>query len=368
MDGNGNSSVNMGLSPDNFSEILSSLSTSKHLWVGYSGGLDSRVLLELTIDSFRSHPEYQINAVHVHHGLNPKADEWVEHCEATCAKLEVPLTVLWVDAKVTDGRSPEEVAREARFAAFENFLSSSDCLLLGHHAEDQAETILLRLFRGAGPKGLGGIPEKSKVGQADLIRPLLSFSKEDLKAYAEHKNLQWIEDDSNLNTRFDRNFLRHEIMPKLTARWPRVVRSVSRAGALCLETATAVQVLASKDFQLVVKTNDTNNTSNANNNDTLSVSKLLNLETSRRRGVIRYWLQNQGCLLPSFDHMERIDREILLAQPGSHPQLKIGSYEIRREKDILKVEHLTEITTGHGHRFGLRHCEPSDSEGEAIQE
>ena len=337
--------MNTILTPQQILSNIISLTTSKKLIVAFSGGMDSHVLLDLVVKTKVLSPDYQVSALHVHHGISPNADEWAEHCETICKELEIPCTVLWVDGSVKDGGSPEEMAREARFEAFENFLQPHECLLMAHHEADQAETILLRLFRGTGPLGLGGIPEKAKVGQSELIRPLLHIPKDALLQYASENHLQWIEDESNTNTRFDRNFLRHEILPTLYARWPRVLRSVNRSGALCLETATAVQVLALKDLEMVLSKNannskETHNSKNAQNTETfetLSVSKLLGLDPVRRKGVIRCWLQRLGFALPSRSHMERIDREVLNAKPGSKPRLKISEYEIKRIKDELSV-------------------------------
>lgn len=309
-------------------KILQEHTHCTRFWVAYSGGLDSHVLLDLLHQSLAFNSTLKIGAVHVHHGLSPHADAWMKHCELVAAKLQIPFTVLWVDASERDGRSPEEIAREARFAAFENFLQTDECLLMAHHAADQAETILLRLFRGTGPLGLGGMPSHGKLGRGEFVRPLLSFSKEELKDYAIMRGLQWIEDESNSNTRFDRNFLRQEIVPLLVARWPKVLRSVSRAGALCLETATVVQVMASADYA-TVKSETPNQ---------LSTAKLLKLDVFRRKAVLRYWLQNLGFALPSLSHLERIDKEVLQAKPGSKPRLKISDYEIRRLKDELMVQ------------------------------
>lgn len=317
----------LNLSPEWLLSIIQANTDAKRLWVGYSGGVDSQVLLEVVYQALHSKTDYHLGAIHIHHGLSPNADAWMQHCENECAKLQIPLHVIWVDASVKDGRSPEEVAREARFQAFENFIKKDECLLLAHHAEDQAETILLRLFRGSGPQGLSGMQCKTTVGEGDLVRPLLSQSKEAIVHYAEDRKLKWINDESNFNTRFDRNFLREEIMPRLSARWPRVVRSVGRAGALCFETATAIQVLAEEDLNSV----------KGNSPDTLSVKKLLSLEPVRRRGVLRYWLSRQKLLLPSRDHLARIDREILQAKPDSKPRLKLGNYELRRIKGELKA-------------------------------
>jgi len=319
------------LTPQKIRKYIQTLTDSKHLWVGYSGGVDSHVLLDLMVHAFAMEPDYQVGAVHVHHGLHNDADAWVKQCEQICASLQIPLKVLWVDASVKEGGSPEEAAREARFQALEEFLSEEEALLLGHHESDQAETILFRLFRGAGPKGLGGMETKVNFGKSHLIRPLLSVPKEDILSYAKQRNLKWIEDDSNQNCRFDRNFLRNEIIPQLTARWPRVLRSINRTGVLCLETATAVQALALQDLPAV----------KGKVEGTLSVSQLLKLESTRRRGVIRLWLQLQGFSFPSQDHMERIEREVLKAKSGAKPRLKISHYEIKRKKDELMVNLFT---------------------------
>lgn len=325
------------LTPQGISELLANHPSTTQFVVAYSGGVDSHVLLDLMAEVCLS-THLTVSALHIHHGLSKNADLWAQHCEKICAKLQVPLTVIWVDATMTEGRSPEEIAREARFTAFEKFLRPNECLLLAHHAEDQAETILLRLFRGAGPQGLGGMAERATLGEGEIFRPLLTVAKEDILKYARSRNLQWVEDESNQNTAFDRNFLRQEILPKLTHRWPRVVRSVSRSGALCLETATAIQELAKQDFMNVAGSVP----------ESLSIVSLLKLDFQRRKAVIRFWLQLHACLPPSRDHMHRIDQEILQAKPDAKPKLKLGDYELRRhKKDLILIK----LAVSQGKRF-----------------
>jgi len=306
---------------------LRSLTQVKHFWVGYSGGLDSHVLLDLLAQVCLRNPGYTLQVIHVHHGLSGQADDWVTHCEAVCSALELPLMVLNVSVNTADGRSLEEVAREARFRALSEYLTDTNCLLLAHHADDQAETTLLRLFRGAGPAGLGSMSEKTALGNSELIRPLLSIPKERLLEYAMHWKLRWIEDESNQNIRFDRNFVRHEILPRLKIRWPQVVRSLNRTATLCLEASQVIQALAARDWLEVQGFSE----------KSLSVAGLLKLNRTRRGAVIRYWLQIQQYAPPSRDHVERINREILKARAGAKPRLKVGNYEISRRRDDLIV-------------------------------
>jgi tRNA(Ile)-lysidine synthase len=316
------------LTPESTLKTVQNLSQAKILWVAFSGGLDSHVLLDLLVQATKNISDFKLGALHIHHGISDFADSWVQHCERVCLEYQIPLKILYVDGRVTDGRSPEAVAREARFAAFENFLGENEALLLAHHGADQAETILFRLFRGSGPLGLGGMRAKVALGKGELIRPLLEMPKDAILKYVEHRNLNWIEDDSNKDKRFDRNFLRHEVMPILNARWPHVVQSINRAGVLCFESAIAGESIAEQDIESVLGTEE----------GSLSVTKLLALSCIRRRGVIRYWLQRLGCALPSRDHMERIEREVLKAKSGAKPRLKIGLYEICRHKDDLVVK------------------------------
>lgn len=329
MDGNGD------LTPEVVLQNIQKLTNAKALWVAFSGGLDSHVLLDLLVRAVANMPDFQIGALHIHHGISCFADAWAAHCEKICLDYRLPFKVLYVNGKVADGSSPEAVAREARFAAFSHFFDQNagqnQALLLAHHETDQAETILLRLLRGSGPLGLGGIRSKALLGKGELIRPLLEISKEAIISYAKQKKLNWIEDDSNQNTRFDRNFLRREIMPLLNARWPHAVRSFNRAGELCFEAAMASEAIAAEDLETVKGLAA----------DSLSVSSLLALERFRRWGVIRCWLQRLGHALPSRAHMERIDREVLRAKPGAKPKLKVGLYEIQRLKDALIVSQKT---------------------------
>ncbi|MBP6104788.1 MAG: tRNA lysidine(34) synthetase TilS [Gammaproteobacteria bacterium] len=318
----------MNLEPEILFKTLTALSDRPRVWVAYSGGLDSHVLLHLMHRALANNPVYQLTAIHIHHGISAQADDWVKHCQAVCTALDCPLTVLYVEGRVIGDQSPEEAARKARFTAFQNLLGAEDCLCLAHHASDQAETILWRLLRGSGPQGLGGMSQKMHRGVLEIVRPLLHVSKTAILEYARSQDFIWIEDPSNQDPRFDRNFLRQNMMPLLEDRWPKMVRSINRSGALCKETADAVEALAKKDLsQLQDKAID----------QSLSVSGLLALDRLLRQTVIRLWLAEQGLQAPSYDHMQRIDREVLGAKGGAKPSLKIGHYTLRRVGNQLSV-------------------------------
>ena len=184
--------------------------------VAFSGGLDSTVLLHAVVESVVDRG--RVLALHVNHGLNPRADEWQRHCSSVGGALGIAHAELRVTVGSHD--SPEASARDARYAAFREFLVAGDALWLAHHRDDQAETLLWKLMRGGGVAALAGMPESRSLGAAYLRRPLLDVSRADIAAWAGAHDLRWVDDDSNENARFDRNFIRRDVMPVLHRRWP----------------------------------------------------------------------------------------------------------------------------------------------------
>ncbi|HDQ9214135.1 TPA: tRNA lysidine(34) synthetase TilS, partial [Pseudomonas aeruginosa] len=186
--------------------------------VAFSGGLDSTVLLHLLAQLARSEALPALSALHVHHGLQAAADGWPAHCQAVCRSLGIPLRVERVQVAV--GGSIEQAARDARYRAFQANLGEGQVLLTAQHLDDQAETLLFRLLRGAGLRGLAAMPASRPLGGGRLCRPLLGVSRAELEAYAQTHRLDWVEDPSNQDPRFSRNYLRREIMPRLASHWP----------------------------------------------------------------------------------------------------------------------------------------------------
>ncbi len=297
-------------------DALKPLPPSRRYWVSYSGGRDSSVLLHALV-GLRAHLQcdLEICAVHVDHGLSAHAGAWAQHCAAVCAALAVPCPVLRVNAKPQSGESPEAAARTARYQAITPLLDVGDILLTAHHQDDQAETLLLQLLRGAGPHGLAAMPAHTPFGRGWLARPLLDFSATELAHYAEHHKLSWVEDPSNFDTRFERNYLRHDVMPHLKRQWPVVSRTLSRAAAHAAEAASLLDTLADSDMQPV----------QGPTQDTLSVSGLLKLDEARQRNVLRRWFKRLNLSVPTTIHLQHIQHDILNAAADSIPCVGWGS-------------------------------------------
>lgn len=216
------------LSPLRFNTewIDSVFSGQTKVWVGFSGGVDSHVLLHALANQISVEQKRQLVVLHVHHGLSTNADDWLKHCKVICANLGVPFVAERVQLEAQ--ASLEDAARNARYQAFQKIMGKQDVILLAHHAGDQVETVLFRLLRGTGGKGLAGIPRERALGNgcARLIRPLLAASKKDIEDYAQQNDLAWIHDESNLDERFSRNFLRQSIVPVLKKRFPKMEQNI----------------------------------------------------------------------------------------------------------------------------------------------
>lgn len=307
------------LTPETLLHAMPPLARDKVVWVAYSGGCDSHVLLHL-LSQLRKSAPFEFKAVYVDHGLSPNAAQWGEHCRVVCAELAVEIITLNVDATPQDGASPEAAARHARYTAITELLQPGDTLCTAHHQEDQAETLLLQLLRGAGPKGLSGMPLSSVLGQATQLRPLLGISQPQILAYAEQHGLQWIEDESNADTGFNRNYLRHQIMPRLRQRWPAADATIARSAAHCAEAAQLMETLAQLDFQAVKSESSTE----------LEIEALLRLENARQKNLLRYWVHQAGLPLPSEVKLQHIFSDVLTAAEDRAPLLQWPGAEVRR--------------------------------------
>ncbi|WP_434591845.1 tRNA lysidine(34) synthetase TilS [Pseudomonas sp. R4-83] len=289
----------MGPSPTDLpSRLLLNLKPwrdAAHWRIAFSGGLDSTVLLHLLAHLAKSESLPALSAIHIHHGLQAAADAWPQHCQAVCDALGVPLIIERV--KVQPGASLERAARNARYAVFNTLTEHNDVLLTGQHRDDQAETLLFRLLRGAGVRGLSGIPAQRPVGQGMLVRPLLDVPRAELEAYANAHELAWIEDPSNQDRHFSRNYLRHQVVPPLTERWPQAQASMARSAGHLREAQGLLDELAQMDLAQACTAHDFAWLELPS----LELAPLAALSVARQRNALSHWLEPLT-RLPDADH------------------------------------------------------------------
>ena len=292
--------------------------------VAYSGGMDSHVLLHvLTLPEMGL--KQTLRAVYVDHGLQGASNAWGEHCARVCRELGVPFRSLKVDARAKAGESPEAAARRARYAAFSAQIDTETALLTAHHCDDQAETLLLQLLRGAGPHGLAAMPNAARLGQGWLLRPLLEVSRPELSTYARQHHLRWVEDGSNTDTDFDRNYLRLRVLPLLQERWPSVCRNLARSARLCAEAAEGLDSTAAADLRQVITERP----------DALHLPHLIALSDLRQRNVVRYWLRQLALPMPDHRQLRHLLHDLINAREDRQPCVRWPGGEARRYRQTL---------------------------------
>jgi tRNA(Ile)-lysidine synthase len=315
----------MSLNPEDLLERLQALTvefpTSRWV-VAFSGGIDSTVLLHALVSSRTAIP---IIAVHIDHGMNADSAAWAAHCEAVAGSLGVIFESYNVTVPENSENGPEAAARQARYAALLKMLRDGDCLLSGHHENDQAETLLLNLMRGSGPAGLAGMGAKQSFGRGLLLRPLLGVPESDIRDYAESREVSWIDDPSNVDTRFDRNFLRREIMPKLASRWPAVSNRLRRSAELVGEASELLNDLADIDLEA------------CGGRNCLDIDVLINLSQPRQRNLLRRAVRLCGLPPPPATRLYQAINELIPARTDAQPLVSWPGGEMRRYRDHLYI-------------------------------
>jgi tRNA(Ile)-lysidine synthase len=295
--------------------------------VALSGGLDSTVLLHLLASLAQREALPPLSAIHIHHGLQAAADAWPAHCRELCAALSVPLQVEYV--QVAPRASLEQAAREARYAAFAARLGADELLLTAQHRDDQAETLLFRLLRGAGVQGLSAMPVSRALGAGQLVRPLLNCSRDELLAYARERKLSWVEDPSNADERFSRNYLRRQVMPALLGRWPQASASMARSAAHLSEAAQLLDELAQQDIAAAQVSTEFAWLPLPN----LALPTLRDLSEPRQRNALRYWLRPLTAM-PDSEHWAGW-QALRDAAPDAAPIWKLAAGELHRSDERL---------------------------------
>ena len=296
--------------------------------VAFSGGLDSTVLLDALVRLARQHKLPPLSAIHVHHGLQPAADNWPAHCEKICRRLGVPLEIARV--QVAPGASVERAARVARYQAFAGRLGQGEVLFVAQHCDDQAETLLFRLLRGAGVRGLGAMPGNRELGQGRLVRPLLAIGRAELEAYAAAQHLEWIEDPSNTSLEHSRNYLRHQVLPVIERRWPQASQNLARAAGHLAEAQSLLDELAEMDLQDAYRGADQWPWLPL---PSLALPVLRALRPSRQRNALRHWLA-QYTLLPDTSHWAGWEA-LRDAGTDTSPCWRLAGGELHRGADRL---------------------------------
>jgi len=292
--------------------------------IAYSGGVDSQVLLH-TLSALQQAGQLDnpISVLHVNHGLSRYAQAWQDFAELECQRLGLPLTVSKVEVKPQPQQSLEALAREARYQAILAEAPDNALIVTGHHRDDQVETFLLALKRGAGIKGLSAMSSEVKLGEHLLVRPLLEVSRQDILACAEQRQLSWVEDESNQDSAFDRNFLRNEILPLLNQRWPGFTDTVKRSAEHCQEGQGLLDDLAELDLRAC-----------AHSADALALDELSKLSRARFNNALRYFLQQLGSLMPSTEQLNQVYQQMSAAQDKT-PAVKVGNNWLRRYQNRL---------------------------------
>ena len=303
--------------------IAHAVSPYRQLLVGFSGGLDSTVLLHRLKLWRDREPDVQLRAMHIHHGLSPHADDWVAHCEAVCSGWAIPLIVERVTLE-DEGLGIEAQARKARYAAFSGALQPGEALVTAQHLDDQCETFLLALKRGSGPAGLSAMPERAGFAETELIRPLLGETRASLEAWAQQHHLRWIEDESNQDDSYDRNFLRLRVLPLLSERWAHFSEAVARSAMLCAEQESLLDELLSGELNTLITADGA-----------LNIAPLKVMNPVRRAALIRRWLASHRAVMPSRAMLNRIWEEVAQAREDAAPCIHLNGYDVRRYKEQL---------------------------------
>ena len=293
------------------------------LCVGFSGGADSTALLAAASQLARR--PAALRALHIDHGLQAASRRWSAHCRRAARKLRVPFAAMTASITPARGESLEAAARRERYRLFAGALRPGEALLTAHHQDDQLETVLLQLLRGAGVAGLAAMPDVAPLGKGLLVRPLLTLPRAALTGWLRTQGLGWVEDDSNAQLRPDRNYLRARVLPLIRARWPSAAATVSRSARHAAEAQRLLELLGERDA------------ASASCGAQLSASALRRLPPERRRNALRFWISSAGALTPPAARLEELAGALLEARADAQPRVAWEDVTVQREADRLSL-------------------------------
>ena len=299
------------------------LTPGRGIWLGYSGGVDSEVLANLLAGYGKLHPELKVTLVHVHHGLSANADAWAQHCAERAACYGLAFRLCRVTVPCGSRTSLESEARKVRYQAIRELMAAGDILLTGHHQDDQLETQLLALKRGQGPRGLAAMGmQQVFADDCWLVRPLLNISRREIEDYATSRNLVNIEDESNFDTKYDRNFLRQEIIPALKSRWPHIAQTAGRSAALCAEQQLALDEVVSERLTPLLHQSPWG--------CNLDLQGVAEYAPHWQRLLLRAFIEHQRGEMPTQVQLEQALEQLLQARDDASVALKFGQMLLQR--------------------------------------
>jgi tRNA(Ile)-lysidine synthase len=291
--------------------------------VAFSGGADSTALLAALAQLKR--PPLRLRALHVDHRLHPHSSSWAAHCRRVARALGVPLRVRTAKVARARGESLEAAARAARYGLLATALAPHEALLTAHHQDDQLETVLLQLLRGAGVAGIAAMPALAAFARGRLVRPLLPWSRAELSAWVRSQGLEWIEDPGNSELRLDRNYLRARVLPLIRERWPAAAATVARAARHAAEAQRLLDAVGAADA------------ARASFGAMLSAQRLRTLPPERRRNALRFWITAAGHLAPPASRLEEIAGPLLQARADAQPYVRWEGALLQRQSDLLSL-------------------------------
>ncbi len=306
--------------------------TPKRYVIAYSGGCDSHALLcalnELRHENPPQLPCSQVVAIHINHGLHEQSDDWEQHCKLVCTELATDFISTQLNLTIPKGESLEAYARAARYDAIRAQLKDGDMLLLAQHQDDQAETLLIQTLRGSGVKGLAAMPGLVCYGSTWQARPMLSLTQIEIEEYAKQQKINWINDPSNDDEKFDRNYLRHQVIPKLKQRWPAMSKTLSRVARHQADTDQLITELALSDWHHCKQDECTQ----------LNIIGMSDLSQVRQKNLLRFWIGEQnGLPMPDSKTCQLLIDQVISASVDAEPELRWADVMVRRYRNVLYV-------------------------------
>jgi tRNA(Ile)-lysidine synthase len=309
---------------DPASRLLELAGPRPRVAVAFSGGIDSTVLAHALAKHRRRFAALRL--FHVDHGLQSASRDWSRHCATVARRLRLPFVPLEATIRRKRGESPEAAARDARYALLAMVLEPGEVLVTAHHRDDQVETLLLQLFRGAGVAGLAAMPAIAEFGAARICRPLLDTTREDIERYSREHRLTWVDDPTNMETQFARNFLRAKVLPVIRQQWKGVDAAIARSAAHMAEATRLLGGLGRADYARVA------------DGDGVNVAALRALPPARRRNALRAYIASLNVESPPTSRMAELAGALLTARGDAQPEVRWHGAVMRRRGGRLVLE------------------------------